>query len=80
MRPLKNLLHYAKKHIHEATKGILHFPDGGYPLGAKGGEEMALALFEHNAKAYQAAAAMLSQYGKAAVVHPTGTGKIYIAF
>ena len=49
-------------------------------MGAKGGEEMALALFEHNAKAYQAAMAMLAQYGKAAVVHPTGTGKSYIAF
>ena len=49
-------------------------------MGAKGGEEMALALFEHNAKAYQAAAVMLAQYGKAAVVHPTGTGKSYIAF
>ena len=49
-------------------------------MGAKGGVEMALALFEHNAKAYQAAMAMLAQYGKAAVVHPTGTGKSYIAF
>ena len=49
-------------------------------MGAKGGEEMALALFEHNAKAYQAAVAMLARYGKAAVVHPTGTGKSYIAF
>ena len=49
-------------------------------MGAKGGEEMALALFEHNAKAYQATMAMLAQYGKAAVVHPTGTGKSYIAF
>ena len=41
---------------------------------------MALALFEHNAKAYQAATAMLEHYGKAAVIHPTGTGKSYIAF
>ena len=41
---------------------------------------MALDLFEHNAKAYRAAAAMLARYGKAAVVHPTGTGKSYIAF
>ena len=41
---------------------------------------MVLHLFEHNARAYQAAAAMLDQYGKAAVVHPTGTGKSYIAF
>ena len=41
---------------------------------------MVLHLFEHNARAYQAAAAMLEQYGKAAVVHPTGTGKSYIAF
>src|SRR5699024_1532342 len=30
MRPLKILLYYAKIHIHEATKGNLHFPDGGY--------------------------------------------------
>ena len=41
---------------------------------------MALRLYEHNLKAYQAAEAMLNQYGKAAVVHPTGTGKSYIAF
>ena len=41
---------------------------------------MALDLFEHNAKAYRAAAAMLARYGKAAVVHPTDTGKSYIAF
>ena len=41
---------------------------------------MALDLFEHNAKAYRAAAAMLVRYSKAAVVHPTGTGKSYIAF
>ena len=41
---------------------------------------MVLHLFEHNARAYQAVAAMLEQYGKAAVVHPTGTGKSYIAF
>ena len=41
---------------------------------------MVLHLFEHNARAYQAAAAMLEQYGKAAVIHPTGTGKSYIAF
>lgn len=41
---------------------------------------MALRLYEHNLKAYQAAEAMLNQYGKAAVIHPTGTGKSYIAF
>lgn len=41
---------------------------------------MALQLFEHNAKAYHAAAEMLAKYGKAAIVHPTGTGKSYIAF
>ena len=46
----------------------------------KGVRWMVLHLFEHNASAYQAAAAMLEQYGKAAVVHPTGTGKSYIAF
>ena len=41
---------------------------------------MALDLFEHNAKAYRAAAVMLARHGKAAVVHPTSTGKSYIAF
>ena len=41
---------------------------------------MALQLFEHNTRAYQAVVTMLSRYGKAAVVHPTGTGKSYIAF
>ena len=46
----------------------------------KGVRWMVLHLFEHNARAYQAVAAMLEQYGKAAVVHPTGTGKSYIAF
>ena len=46
----------------------------------KGVRWMVLHLFEHNARAYQAAAAMLERYGKAAVVHPTGTGKSYIAF
>ena len=50
------------------------------PLVRKGVRWMVLHLFEHNARAYQAAAAMLEQYGKAAVVHPTGTGKSYIAF
>ena len=41
---------------------------------------MALRLFEHNEKAYHAAVRMMEQYGKAAIVHPTGTGKSYIAF
>ena len=41
---------------------------------------MALRLYEHNLKAYHAAVEMMNRYGKAAVVHPTGTGKSYIAF
>ena len=41
---------------------------------------VALCLFEHNEKAYRAAVRMMEQYGKAAIVHPTGTGKSYIAF
>jgi len=41
---------------------------------------VALRLFEHNEKAYHAAVRMMEQYGKAAIVHPTGTGKSYIAF
>lgn len=41
---------------------------------------MALNLYAHNAKAYAAACEMMDKYGKAAIVHPTGTGKSYIAF
>ena len=46
----------------------------------KGVNRVALRLFEHNEKAYHAAVRMMGQYGKAAIVHPTGTGKNYIAF
>lgn len=41
---------------------------------------MALDLYEHNANAYVAACEMMDKYGKAAIIHPTGTGKSYIAF
>ena len=41
---------------------------------------MAICLYEHNQSAYRAAEAMLSSEGKAAVIHPTGTGKSFIGF
>lgn len=50
------------------------------PLLREGVNMVALCLFEHNEKAYRAAVRMMEQYGKAAIVHPTGTGKSYIAF
>lgn len=37
-------------------------------------------LFEHNQTAYGKAVSMLAERSKAAVVHPTGTGKSFIAF
>ena len=37
-------------------------------------------LFPHNETAYRRAVSMLEETGKAAVVHPTGTGKSFIAF
>lgn len=39
-----------------------------------------IRLFEHNQTAYDAVTRMLSECGKAAVIHPTGTGKSFIAF
>ena len=45
----------------------------------EGVNKVALCLFEHNEKAYHAAIRMIEQYGKAAIVHPTGAGKSYIA-
>ena len=41
---------------------------------------MSVQLFAHNRQAYDAVRAMLSQNTKAAVIHPTGTGKSFIAF
>ena len=41
---------------------------------------MNLDLFPHNKAAYHAASRMLENEGKAAIVHPTGTGKSFIAF
>ena len=37
-------------------------------------------LFEHNRFAYSSVATMLAETGKAAVIHPTGTGKSFIGF
>ena len=39
-----------------------------------------ISLYAHNQAAYQAAAEMLARTGKAAIIHPTGTGKSFIAF
>ena len=39
-----------------------------------------IELFEHNRIAYESAVSMLAETGKAAVVHPTGTGKSFIGF
>ena len=41
---------------------------------------MGIALYPHNTEAYQAAMSMLDSYGQAAVIHPTGTGKSFLAF
>lgn len=41
---------------------------------------MAISLFEHNETAYCAALSMMKKEGKAAIVHPTGTGKSFIGF
>jgi len=41
---------------------------------------MAVTLYRHNQEAYRAVCALLEQEHRAAVVHPTGTGKSMIAF
>ena len=41
---------------------------------------MAMHLYEHNQQAYNAAVTMLAERHKAAVIHPTGTGKSFIGF
>ena len=41
---------------------------------------MGLSLFPHNQRAYESALSMLNKTGKAAIIHPTGTGKSFIGF
>lgn len=41
---------------------------------------MAVSLFAHNQAAYESVLSMLSETGKACVIHPTGTGKSFIGF
>ncbi len=41
---------------------------------------MAIMLYEHNLTAYQAALSFMNKAGKAAIIHPTGTGKSFIGF
>ncbi len=40
---------------------------------------MGSILFEHNRKAYVAAVEMMARTGRSAIIHPTGTGKSFIA-
>lgn len=39
-----------------------------------------IRLYEHNQAAYESVVRLLSETGKAAVIHPTGTGKSFIGF
>ncbi|MDE7327326.1 MAG: Helicase associated domain protein [Lachnospiraceae bacterium] len=41
---------------------------------------MGSILFKHNQKAYEAVNSLLEETGRAAVIHPTGTGKSFLAF
>ncbi|MCI8280164.1 MAG: DNA/RNA helicase [Lachnospiraceae bacterium] len=41
---------------------------------------MGVTLFEHNRVAYESALALMKTKKKAAVIHPTGTGKSFLAF
>ncbi|MBE6550993.1 MAG: hypothetical protein E7665_02535 [Ruminococcaceae bacterium] len=41
---------------------------------------MSITLFDHNAEAYKSALELMNDTGKAAIIHPTGTGKSFIGF
>ena len=41
---------------------------------------MAVKLYPHNQIAYSNALRLMERSGRAAVIHPTGTGKSFIAF
>lgn len=54
--------------------------DGHHGQYRAGRKNMSIGLFEHNQNAYQNAVCMMREYGRAAVIHPTGTGKSFIVF
>ena len=64
--------------VERSVSSIFHVEDTSDLRG--GASCMALRLFEHNEKAYHVVVRMMEQYGKAAIVHLTGTGKSYVAF
>ena len=41
---------------------------------------MSIEHYEHDRIAYESVSSMLAETGKAAVIHPTGTGKSFIGF
>ena len=41
---------------------------------------LSISLFQHNKVAYNSAVKMLAECNKAAIIHPTGTGKSFIGF
>lgn len=41
---------------------------------------MPTSLYPHNQKAYEQAVSLLNKTGKAAIIHPTGSGKSFVAF
>src|SRR5699024_12754756 len=61
----------------DSTAGSFIFRMEDTPLVRKGVRWMVLHLFEHNARAYQAAAAMLEQYGKRSEERRVGKADAY---
>lgn len=43
-------------------------------------DKRTLKLFDHNQSAYESAMALMQTDGRAAIIHPTGTGKSFIGF
>ena len=68
------------KAVLSGEKSTRYEPLWDWEIRDDGGEAAMIDLFEHNQTAYCKAVSMLAERGKAAVVHPTGTGKSFIAF
>ena len=46
----------------------------------EGGIKLRMSLYEYNQIAYESAFSFMDRTGKAAIIHPTGTGKSFIGF
>lgn len=71
---------YGEKCLTKKYAFLFFFARVGKRVLIRRNDRMAVELYPHNQIAYRNALDLMAEGGRAAVVHPTGTGKSFIAF